>query len=159
MTLLLLINNPPVLRRLVAEIDAGIAAGKISSPITNAEALAMPYLQAVIREGLRLFPPGTGAAYKQVPKGGDTIHGYYLPEGTQVGQNLWGITHSKNVFGEDADQFRPERWLTANADKRRIMTDTTEMVFGYGKYLCLGKQMALVELNKIFVEVCDKWLK
>ncbi|KAK1758886.1 cytochrome p450 [Echria macrotheca] len=157
MTLLYLINTPPALRKLLAEIDEGIASGKISSPISNAEALALPYLQAVIREGLRVFPPAVGVVYKAVPKGGDTIHGYFLPEGTQVGQNLWGMQHSRKIFGADADSFRPERWLTADKDQLNNMIGTQELVFGYGKYLCLGKQMALMELNKIFVELLRRY--
>ena len=153
MTVLFLLTSPPVLRKFLAEMDEGIASGKISSPITNSEAQALPYLQAIIHESLRMYPPGINLGYKQVPPAGDTLHGYYLPPGTQVGQNLWGMQRSKEVFGEDADVFRPERWLEADKAQYTVMKDTVGIVFGYGKYGCLGKVMAMMELNKIYVEV------
>jgi len=153
MTLLLIITSPPTLRAVLAEIDKGVKEGRISSPVTNAEAFALPYFQAVVHEALRLYSPGTGPLYKQVPKGGDTIHGYFLPEGTQVGQNIWGMQRRKEIFGEDADVFRPERWLETEPGRLKAMKDTVELVFGYGKYMCLGKQMAWMEINKLLVEV------
>ncbi|KAK0641470.1 cytochrome P450 [Cercophora newfieldiana] len=157
MTLLFLITSPPALRALLREIDDGVESGRVSSPVTNAEAFAMPYLQAVIHEGLRLYSPGVGPLYKQVPKGGDTIHGYFLPEGTQVGQNMWGIQRRKDVFGEDADVFRPERWLEAEEGRLKAMKETVDLVFGYGKYQCLGKQMAYMEINKLLVELLRRY--
>ncbi|KAK3389959.1 cytochrome P450 [Podospora didyma] len=157
MTLLFLINSPQALRCLREEIDTRFQSGAISSPITNAEALAMPYLQAVIREGTRLFPPATGLAEKVVPKGGDTLHGFYVPKGTQVGQNMWGILRLKNIFGEDADVFRPERWLEADEEQLKAMQNTWALVFGSGKYECLGKTLALMQLNKFFVELLRRF--
>ncbi|KAK3312235.1 cytochrome P450 [Apodospora peruviana] len=160
MTLLYLIATPPALRRLVREIDDAIAEGKISSDkiITTAQANALPFLQAVVREGLRIFPPATGLVGKEVPKGsGDTVHRYYLPPGTIVGQNIWGICRSKDIFGDDANQFRPERWLTNDEDNLRAMADAQELVFGYGKYQCLGKQLVRMELGKVFVELLRRY--
>ncbi|KAF6810739.1 cytochrome p450 [Colletotrichum plurivorum] len=157
MILLSLLSNPPAFVALRAEIDAGISKGRISSPIKDAEAKAMPYLQAAIREGLRLYPPSTGIASKAVPKGGDTVHGYYLPAGTQLGENVCSIGRTKEVFGPDAHLFRPERWLEAAAavdqEQLRTMLATVDLVFGFGKFYCMGRNIALMELNKIFVEV------
>ena len=61
---------------------------------------------------------------------------------------------STSVFGLDANVFRPERWLdTPEADLQR-MERNNELIFGYGRFKCLGKAVAYVELNKVFVEVC-----
>ncbi len=155
MTLLCLLNTPSALLRLRQEMDAGIAEGRISSPISDAEAYKLPYLQAMIKEGLRVFPPQTGHNYKQVPKGGAKIHGYFLPEGTQLGVNIHCLMRDRGTFGPDADVFRPERWLEAAEDEARLkaMSSTVDLAFGYGKFQCLGKTIAAMELNKIFVEV------
>lgn len=67
------------------EIDEGIADGRISSPITDAEAKQLPYLQAIIKEGLRILPPVSGLMDKEVPPEGDTIDGYFVPGGTKIG--------------------------------------------------------------------------
>ena len=59
-----------------------------------------------------------------------------------------------NLFGNDTDIFRPERWVDIDPAKRRFMSDTVELVFGYGRWGCSGKPVALMELNKIFIQVC-----
>ncbi|KAK3934715.1 cytochrome P450, partial [Diplogelasinospora grovesii] len=161
MTLLCLVNTPAAMDALRREIDAGIAAGRISSPVRDAEAYQLPYLQAVIKEGLRMYPPSTGQNHKQSPKGGANIHGYYLPEGTQIGLNVVHMMRDRNTFGPDADVFRPERWLEAAKDEARFkeMSNTVELAFGYGKFQCLGKTVAAMELNKVFLTTGKQLLR
>jgi cytochrome P450 len=122
----------------------------------------MPYLQAVVREGLRIHPPLSNVVPKKVPKGGDSIvldgKTHFLPEGTNIGYNVWGVHREKTIFGEDAEVFRPERWLIEEKDASDIkrlasMRRTNEMIFGYGKYQCLGKPVAWLEITKVLFEV------
>ena len=159
-TMLALISNPVAYSSLRKEIDEAVDAGRISRAgvITDAEAQSMPYLQAVIKEGLRMWPPTTGLGSKQVPKGGDVVCGYFVPEGTQIAHNFSGIMVLKSIWGEDARVFRPQRWIEAEAEdggeRIKQMNSTVDQAFGGGKYLCLGKRIAMLELNKIFVEVC-----
>ena len=148
-----LLTNPAAYEKLKSEINAGIASAKISSPVKDAEGRQMPYLQAVIREGLRLMPPASGAFFKQVPPEGDTINGMFIPGGTQIGSSPLAIHRSKMIFGADADLFRPDRWLVASPETFVRMANTVDLVFHYGKWQCLGKSVAQMELNKIFVEV------
>lgn len=155
-TLLALISTPSVYATLQKEIDESVSSGRVSRPvIRDVEAQALPYLQAMIREGYRTWPSVVGLGSKQVPKGGDSICGFHVPEGTQVSHNYSGVMRLKEVFGEDADVFRPERWLEEEADAERLklMNSVLELAFGNGKYQCLGKRIALMELNKIFFEV------
>jgi cytochrome P450 len=157
-TLLHIITHPSVYAALQAEIDAGVREGRISSPvIQDSEAQQMPYLQAVIREGLRIWPPVTGLLSKVAPAAGDEVEvdgkKMFIPGGTNVGYCAWGIHRSREVFGEDAEMFRPERWLINYGEKLARMQRTADLVFGYGKYMCLGKSVAMLELNKVFVEV------
>ncbi|UPX20608.1 uncharacterized protein EKO05_0010836 [Ascochyta rabiei] len=147
------LTNPSVYRKLQTEIDHGIASGRISSPITDAEARNMPYLQAIIKEGLRIMPPASGALFKQVPPAGDVIAGKFLPGGTQIGFSPLGTQYSKDTYGTDADLFRPERWIEASLEKAQEMTSTVDLCFHYGKYHCLGKPVAWMEFNKFFVEI------
>ncbi|KAK0625530.1 hypothetical protein B0T17DRAFT_276244 [Bombardia bombarda] len=70
-TFLALILTPVAYAALQKEIDDKIASGDISTPIiTNLEIQSLPYLQAVVLEGLRMWPPTTGFGSKQVPPGG-----------------------------------------------------------------------------------------
>lgn len=153
-TMLYLMSSPQAYRKLAHEIRTAAAKGHISSPITDEEARTLPYLQAVIKEGMRVFPPVTGLMPTVVPPGGDVIRGIPVPEGTEIGWSAFGVQHNKGVYGLDAETFRPERWLEVKDEKvLQEMTSTWELVFKYGKWQCLGRSVALLELNKIFVEV------
>ena len=153
-TLLNIVTHPHVYVKLQQEIDLAVKENRISkTTITNAEAKQLPYLQAVIKEGLRIWPPLVGFLAKVATKEGDTFRGKFIPEGTRVGWAVWGIAQSIEVFGEDAKMFRPERWLEAAPEQRARMDKTHDFIFGSGKYGCLGKTVAFIELNKVFVEV------
>ncbi|EON97694.1 putative pisatin demethylase protein [Phaeoacremonium minimum UCRPA7] len=152
-TLLYLIASPLAYGKLTQEIRTAASEGRLSNPITDAEARTLPYLQAVIREGLRVHPPVVGHMGTTVPKGGDVILGVPVPEGTDVGWAAFGVQHNKAIYGSDAIMFRPERWLDASEAQLKTMTSTWELIFKYGKWQCLGRSVALLELNKIFVEV------
>jgi cytochrome P450 len=152
-TMLFIMTNPHVYAHLQAEIDEGVRAGQISSPITDAEARALPYLQAVIREGLRLWPPATGLLPKISSKD-ELVCGVHIPAGTNVAWAPWSIMRSTVTFGDDADMFRPERWLDLPAEKARLLEATVMMDFASGsRWECLGKNVAMIELNKTYVEV------
>jgi len=145
------ITHPNVYVKLQAELENAT----LSSPIvTDNEARELPYLQACIKEGMRVFPPVTGLFNKRVPKGGDMIHGKFIPGGTDIAYSAWDFYKDTNIFGADAEIFRPERWLEASEEQLAIMQKTIDLIFGYGKYSCLGKPIALLELGKALAEVC-----
>ena len=152
-TLLFIMTNPLVYRRLQAEIDAGIKDGRVSSPITDTEARNLPYLQAVIREGLRLWPPAT-AVLPKISTTDQIVCGVDIPAGTHVAWAPFSFLRNKETFGHDADLFKPERWIDVDPAKFRAMDQTVMMEFASGsRWECLGKSVAQLELNKIYVEV------
>jgi len=91
---------------------------------------------------------------KLVPAGGDTINSLFIPEGTKIGYCAWGLFRDKKLWGEDSDVFYPERWLEGPSENIQAQESILELIFGYGRWQCLGKNVALIELNKVFVEVC-----
>ncbi|PVH79035.1 pisatin demethylase [Cadophora sp. DSE1049] len=144
-----LMSNPRILSRFRAEFSQS----SISSPIRDSEARNLPYLQAIIKEGLRYWPPVVGLMAKEVPPAGDMINGMFIPGGTSIGYDAFGIFRNKEIFSEDADLFRPERWLEGPPEKTKELEQTLDLVFSFGKYQCLGRNVALMELNKVFVEL------
>lgn len=148
-----LMCNASVTSKLRNEIEHATREGRASDPINFAEGKALPYLQAVISESLRILPPFTGLLQKEVPKGGARFYGQFVPEGTKIGHSIWALTRRKDVFGPDADIFRPERWLESSEEQYRNMHQAMEMVFGYGRWQCVGKNIAYLELNKILFQV------
>lgn len=167
LTLHFISTSPPILDRVLAEARAGIEAGKISRPvIKDVEARQLPYLQACIKEGLRMYPPVTGLLAKRVPNGGVTVDvdgvEKYVPGGTQIGWNSWAMMRHEEIFGADVEIYRPERWLPSDGSEKECarvtkMTDTVSLCFGYGRFGCLGRGVATMELNKAILEVCHAW--
>ncbi|KAK4908910.1 hypothetical protein LTR66_017526 [Elasticomyces elasticus] len=143
-TLYYLLRNPECLARLRKEIeDSGVG----SSP-TFKETQAMPYLQAVFKEAFRVHP-GTGyPLFRTVPKGGEVIAGQFFPEEVNVGVNSWVSHYDKDIFGQDADIFRPERWLESNKEQL-IAMEQNYMPFGAGSRTCIGKNISLLEMGKL----------
>ncbi|KAK3360741.1 cytochrome P450 [Lasiosphaeria hispida] len=159
MALLSILTTPSAYSKLQSEIDKFYTnKEKAAESIINyADAKTLPYVQAVIREALRLWPPSAGLFTKEVPKGGDSIHGYYLPPGTEVGQCVYSIGRLPHIWGMDYDVFRPERWLEASSEKFEEMQAAVDLVFSSGKYVCLGKHVAWMELMKFFIEVLRRY--
>ncbi|KAH8673733.1 cytochrome P450 [Xylariales sp. PMI_506] len=152
-TMLYIITTPRVYAALTREIEDGVSRGVISSPVTNEEAKKLPYLQAVIYEGLRMNAPFTGLLAKEVPAGGDTLNGLFVPAGTRIAHSTWSLLRNQSVFGEDSELFRPERFLISDAHRATEMRNTVELAFGHGRWKCSGQAIALLELNKVFVEL------
>lgn len=151
-TLLSIITNPRVYAKLRAEIRAAVGKG-VSTPIRDAETKQLVYLQACVVEGLRKHPPLSQLRERVVPAGGDTLGGFHLPAGTLVGLNGWGTQLRTEIYGEDAELFRPERWLTDDCDRLKEMHATHSLIFGHGATKCLGMAMALMEIPKVLFEL------
>jgi cytochrome P450 len=81
------------------------------------------------------------------------VNGIFYPEGTEICVCPMGVGRRKDIFGEDADIFRPDRWTEADAAARNKYERATEVIFGSGRFTCLGKNIAMIELHKVFVEV------
>lgn len=116
-----LLKNPASLAKLRAEIDNFKG---LSNPISWAEAKKMPYLDACVKEALRIHPAPAMLLERVVPKGGRDICGRFFEEGTIVGINPWVVQRDKSVFGDDAHHWRPERWLESNDEARKRMDRT-----------------------------------
>ncbi|KAF4502601.1 pisatin demethylase (cytochrome P450) [Fusarium agapanthi] len=86
-----------------------------------------------------------------------TVSGKFIPGGTQIGQSPFAVYHSKETFGQDASLFSPERWINADPAKYEAMAEVVSLVFSTGQYQCLGKPVAFIELNKIFVELLRRF--
>ena len=141
-----------VYAKLQLEIDNAISLKSISSPIQIDEASDLPYLQACIKEGLRIFPPVASLRARTTPPQGDHLNGYFVPGGVNVGFNLRKMQRH-DVFGLDPEVFRPERWLESGAENLAEMNKVHGMIFNHGGAKCLGINIAHLTLNKFFVEV------
>ncbi|PLN82356.1 pisatin demethylase [Aspergillus taichungensis] len=134
-----LAQNPRCAQRLRREVDARSSAGRISFSETQ----QMPYLQAILKEIRVCVLPWGCPSPRVVPAGAVELDGYLFPAGTVVGVNAWAVHRDPTIFGDDADLFRPERWL----DSRDKVTSMERHIFsfGAGSRTCIGKNISLIE--------------
>lgn len=97
----------------------------------------LPFLDAVLCEGLRLYPPIPMSLPRFVPSGGRTIDGYHLPEKTIVSCQAHSVHRMNTAVFPDPQKFQPDRWLRAEGDteRRRLL-----FAFSNGGRGCVGKQ-------------------
>ena len=82
-------KNPTAMKKLLSEIDEAETRGDVGELVSWRVAKEMPYLEAVIKEALRMHPAVGQLLERHVPKGGVTLEGYFIPENTIVGMNPW----------------------------------------------------------------------
>ncbi|KIW43694.1 uncharacterized protein PV06_04770 [Exophiala oligosperma] len=147
-----LLKNPRCYTKLVAEIDEADASGRLSRFVSHEESLRLRYFQAALKEVMRLHPGVALILERIVPEGGMSVNNYYIPAGTNVGVNPAVIHHDKTIYGVDADDFRPERWLEAGEDQIKAM-DRNLLTFGHGSRTCVGKNISLMEMGKFVPQI------
>ena len=133
----LLASHPEVQARLAAEIDKKLPPPGDGSDADLTELEALPYLSAVVKESLRLYPPAP-FLYR---RGTDPI---------PIVVSIWGM-HRHPRFWDNADAFVPERWLGVNTDPRAFMP------FGLGPRVCIGRRFALIESRAAIADILQRF--
>ncbi|KAI1138397.1 cytochrome P450 [Hypoxylon sp. FL0543] len=147
-----LAKNPAIQQKLQKEISDAEEAGNLSNPAKYSEISPLSYVLAVTNEALRIHPSTGLILERRCPKGGVTLHGKHIPGDTIIGVNCWVVNRDKGIFGEDAHEFRPERWI--DSDPKDLTRMRTNMfTFGAGARNCIGKNLAMMQLTKIIVEL------
>lgn len=99
----------------------------------------LPYLDAVIKEGLRCYPPIPMSQPRYVPSGGRVISGVFVPEHTIVSAQAWSVHRlNPNIYPDGCD-FKPERWIGSSPEEVLEM-NRLFFAFGMGGRGCTGRQ-------------------
>jgi cytochrome P450 len=147
-----LLKNPYALQKLRDELKAA----NVPLVPSFAQTKDLRYLDAVVKEAMRLMPIINLPLERLVPPGGITISGVFFPEGSTVGVLPSVIHRHKGVFGEDVEAFRPERWTEASPEKLKAM-EASFMGFSRGKRVCLGQHIAVLSLKKAIPALATKF--
>lgn len=144
----LLGRHPEVYRRLQAEIDDKLGA---RPPTAEDLVHGLPYLDRVLKETLRLYPP----AWFGPRRARETfeIHGHTIPAGTHVAYCSW-LTHRLPQLWSHPEGFDPDRW---SEDRVRAIVPGAYVPFGGGPRVCLGKRFGELEAKAITVALLRRF--
>ena len=123
-------RNAHVYEKLAQEIRTNFQSYE---EITGRSTEMLPYLKAVIEEGLRTYPPVPIGLPRVSP--GETVDGYYVPQDTFVHVSSWSATHSEHNFHKPFE-FIPERWLDSECEDKK----SASQPFLLGSRACLGRK-------------------
>ncbi|CAE6391360.1 unnamed protein product, partial [Rhizoctonia solani] len=159
LVLQLLSLNIPLQERLREELQ------KAPSILSYEELSSLPYLDAVCKEVLRLYPPApfmervalkdwvVPLRYPLKGKDGNTITDIKVKKGTSIYVSFRGANRCKETWGEDADEFKPERWLkflpNSVYEAKTSGIYSSMMTFSAGPRSCIGFKFSLLELSKL----------
>ena len=116
----LMLKHPEVYHNVQAEIDSARAQGQLSPMVTWNEAQALPWFQAALKEAMRCRPAVGLNITRLVPASGVELGGRFFKGGTRLAVNGWVLHRDRQIFGADADVYRPDRWLE-NEEKAKYM--------------------------------------
>ncbi|KAI4355285.1 hypothetical protein L6164_004074 [Bauhinia variegata] len=153
-----MVLHPDVQSKVQAEIDDVV--GK-SRAVTETDVAAMVYLPAVVKEVLRLHPPGPLLSWARLAITDTTIDGYHVPAGTTALVNMWAISRDPDVWS-DPLEFMPERFVTKEGETEFSVlgSDLRLAPFGSGRRTCPGKTMGLSTVSYWVASLLHefKWL-
>lgn len=120
-----------------------------SRPLMESDMHSMFYLQAVIKEVLRVHPPGPLLSWARLAVADTTVDGFHVPAGTTAMVNMWAITRCPQVWS-DPLEFKPERFVTskdADVEFSVLGSDLRLAPFGSGRRSCPGKALGLATVS------------
>lgn len=138
--------------RVHEELDRVVGTGKA---VTESDAASLVYLQAVIKEVLRLHPPGPLLSWARLATSDVHVGGFLVPAGTTAMVNMWAITHDPAVWTEPAE-FKPDRFLAGPSRDHAAGAELSVTVmgsdlrlapFGSGRRSCPGKSLAIATVG------------
>ncbi|KAH7141470.1 cytochrome P450 [Dactylonectria estremocensis] len=139
-----IVRTPGVLEKLQKEIDAAFPGDEAVPSFEQVKHL--PYLGYTINEALRYHSPSGIGLPREIPPNsrGITLHGHYFGPGTVLSVPTYTIHHSKDIWGPDADEYRPERWETLTNEQK-----TAFIPFSHGPRSCVGRNVAEMQMRLI----------
>ncbi|XP_011015161.1 PREDICTED: cytochrome P450 78A7-like [Populus euphratica] len=139
-----LVLHTEVQEKLRRELDMAVKDRSLSE-VTDSEMSKLPFLQAVVKETLRVHPPGPLLSWARLCSSDVQLsNGMVIPADTTAMVNMWAITHDPHVW-EDPLEFKPERFIEADVDVRG--GDLRLAPFGAGRRVCPGKNLGLVTVT------------
>ncbi|XP_024517541.1 cytochrome P450 71A1 [Selaginella moellendorffii] len=139
------IKNPTIAAKAREEIELVLGEKWRTKMVEEPDLSQLTYLQAIVKETLRLHPAGPLLVPHQSTEAVSNVMGYHVPRGTTVLINAYAIARDSTAWGDDALLFRPERFLGTDLDIRG--RDFEAVPFGSGRRQCPGMALALTTVH------------
>ncbi|KAH7885202.1 benzoate para-hydroxylase [Phlebopus sp. FC_14] len=139
----LVLTHPHVHSKLITTLEAAVQHNDVP---TYDSVKNMPYLDAVIDEGLRYHATIAFGLPRVAKDGGINCYGIHIPEGTEVSIPAYTVQHDPSIWG-DPEVFRPDRW-EEDPDLKKYL-----MVFGKGPRACIGRNLAYMEMRLVLATI------
>lgn len=136
-------SHPDVQQKVTEEVR------HTSDAVTYDSAARLRYTQASIKEAQRLHPVIGMSLSRKVPAGGVSLDGRFFPSGTTVGCNPVSLHRNPDIFGVDADEYNPDRWVQEDDDARVRMMERINLTWGGGARYCPGRHLAELVVYKV----------
>lgn len=147
-----LATHPDKMKKLQEELDKELVHAE-EVPL-HSDVQDLPYLQAVLSESLRYHSTSAIGLPRVMPPGGATICGKHFPEGTIVSVPAYSVHREKEVFGQDAEEYNPDRWLAPDA---RRNFEKAFIPFSVGPRACVGRNVAMMELSILIAAIFRRY--
>lgn len=151
-------RHPEVERKLRQEIHEklpDLAAGKVAAPSME-QVSDLVYMEAVIKETLRLDATVPNNI-RYCTKACVLSDGTYIPKGATVGFQNYKFGRMEYIWGPDAEEFKPERWIDENTGKIKAVSPFKFNAFLGGPRVCLGMHLALMQIKMVAASVLSKF--
>nr|QNS29933.1 cytochrome P450 [Nothapodytes nimmoniana] len=151
-TLSELIRHPKVMKKLQEELKKVLGTDRMVEEI---DLQKLQYLDAVIKESLRLHPVATLVSRESLED--IVINGYNIPKNSRIFLNNWAIGRDSNVWSENAEEFIPERFIGSNLDYRGKHFQF--IPFGSGRRGCPGSYLGMINIRYVVAQLvhCFDW--
>ncbi|KAI1860210.1 hypothetical protein JX265_010134 [Neoarthrinium moseri] len=145
----LLVKHPHVQRKLREELKG------LPQDYKSTDLASLPFLDAVLKETLRIYPPAPSAMPRVVPPSGAEIEGVYYPGKTIIAAQPYTIHRDPNLFPEP-EIFRPERWIEPPPDRRELMNQAF-VPFSAGQRGCIGRGLAWIHMQITIAKLLENF--
>lgn len=148
-----MILHPEIQSKAQDEIDHVLRTNN-RTLVADSDLQNLPYIQAIVKETLRLHPPGPLLSWARLAIHDTHVGPHFIPAGTTAMVNMWAITHDERVWPEP-EVFRPERFM--EEDVAIMGSDLRLAPFGSGRRVCPGKTMGLATVHLWLAQLLHKF--
>ncbi|KAK8547065.1 hypothetical protein V6N13_099809 [Hibiscus sabdariffa] len=150
-----MVLHPEIQAKAQAEIDLVVGNSKL---VSDSDIRNLPYVQAIVKETLRVHPPGPLLSWARLAIHDVHIGDNFIPAGTTAMVNMWAITHNEKLWSKP-EKFDPNRF-TEEEDMNIMGADLRLAPFGSGRRVCPGKAMGLATVHLWLAQLLQafKWV-